>query len=173
MKRLGRISIWTLSILGLSLILAVSTSRTVRAAVTSLVTVANTAANPVPTQAMDAQTAFQVDLTVGFNGQTVTIPQGQRLVVDFVAIHGVAQSTGGPIQPSIILSSTLNGGPQASYYLQPGPSAVNIPGENQLYLAQPVKIYADTLYVSGAFAGYSPSFYSFGVTISGHLVPIS
>jgi hypothetical protein len=42
-----------------------------------------------------------------------------------------------------------------------------------LYLAQPVKIYADTLSVSGAFAGSDPSFYSLGVSISGHLVPIT
>jgi hypothetical protein len=173
MKRFGRISMLTLGILGLSLVIGLATSRQVRAAVTALVTVANTAANPVPTQSMDAQTAFQANLTVGFNGQSVAIPQGQRLVIDFVTINGVVQSGSGPVQPSVILASTLNGGPQTQFWLQPGPSPVNLPGENQLYLAQPVKIYADTLYVLGACAGYSPSFYSLNVSISGHLVPIT
>lgn len=173
MKRIGRIALLTLSILGFSFVLTLATSHKVRAAVSALVTVSNTAANPVPTQSMDAQNAFQTDISVGFNSQNITIPSGQRLVVDFVEINGVVQSNSGPVQPSVIFDSTLNGGPQASYYLEPGPSPVNIPGENQLYLAQPVKIYADTLNVSGAYAGYTPSFYSLNVSISGHLVPIS
>jgi hypothetical protein len=48
---------------------------------------------------------------------------------------------------------------------------VNIPGANQLYFAQPVKVYADTLNVEPAFAGYTPYTYVFNVAISGHLVP--
>jgi hypothetical protein len=173
MKRFGRISMLTLGILGLSLAIGLATSRQVRAAVTALVTVANTAANPVPTQSMDAQTAFQANVTLGFNSQTVTIPAGQRLVVDFVTISGAVQSDSGPIQPSIVLESTLNGGASAQYWLEPGPSPVNLPGEGQVYLAQPVKVYADTLNVSTAYAGYAPSFFSVNVSISGHLVPVS
>jgi hypothetical protein len=173
MKRIGRIALLTLSIIGISFVLTLATSHKVRAAVSALVTVSNTAANPVPTQSMDAQNAFQTDITVGFNSQDITIPSGQRLVIDFVAISGVVQSPSGPVQPSVIFNSTVNGGPLAQYFLQPGPSPVNLPGENQLYLAQPVKIYADALNVSGAFAGYTPNFYSLNVSISGHLVPIS
>ena len=173
MKRFGRISVLTLSIVGLSLVLSIATSHKVRAAVSALVTVSNANTNPVPVASMEAQEAVQYDLTVGFNAQTVTIPSGKRLVIDFVQINGVVQSTDGPVQPSVILQSSLNGGNSANFYLQPGPSPVNIPGENQLFLAQPVKIYADSLSVSGAFAGYSPSFYSLGVRISGHLVPLS
>jgi hypothetical protein len=172
MKRFGRISVLTLSIVGLSLILGIATSRNVRAAVSALVTVSNTLANPVPTQSVDAQNAFQADVTITWpNAQSITIPAGQRLVVDFVAIHGVANSLSGAIQPSIILESSLTGGGSANYYLQPGPSPVNIPGENQLYLAQPVKVYADSLTVSPAFAGFSPYTFIFDVEISGHLVP--
>jgi hypothetical protein len=172
MKRFGRISILTLSIVGLSLILGIATSHRVRAAVSALVTVSNTAANPVPVQGVDAKNAVQYDLALGYGSQPVPIPSGQRLVVDFVTINGVAQSLSGPIQPSIIFQSSLNGGSPTNFYLEPGPSPVNIPGENQLYLAQPLKVYADSLYVSGGFAGFDPSTFIFNVAISGHLVPI-
>jgi hypothetical protein len=49
MKRIGRIALLTLSILGVSFILTLATSHKVRAAVSALVTVSNTAASPVPT----------------------------------------------------------------------------------------------------------------------------
>jgi hypothetical protein len=172
MKRFGKVSVMTLSIIGLSLVLGIATSRDVRAAVSALVTVANTSANPVPAQSVDAKNAFQTDVSLGLSPQAVTIPSGQRLVVDFVAISGIANSLSGPIQPSIILQSSLTGGGSASYYLQPGPSPVNIPGANQLYLAQPVKVYADTLNVSPAYAGFAPFNYIFNVAISGHLIPV-
>ena len=172
MKRLGRISLMTLSVIGLSLILGVATSRGVRAAVSALVTVANTSANPVPTQAVDAKNAFQVDFNLGLSPQPISIPAGQRLVVDFITISGIADSLNGPIQPSIILQSSLTGGGSASYYLQPGPTPVNIPGANQLYLAQALTVYADSLTVSPAYAGFAPFTYTFNVSLSGHLVPV-
>jgi hypothetical protein len=172
MKRFGKVFVLTLSIIGLSLILGIATSHEVRAAVSALVTVANTSANPVPTQSMDAKNAFQSNFTLGLSSQPVAIPVGQRLVVEYVTISGIADSLSGPIQPSIILQSSLNGGASASYYLQPGPTAVNIPGANQLYFAQPVKVYADTLNVAPAYAGFAPFTYTFNVSISGHLVPV-
>jgi hypothetical protein len=172
MKRLGRISILTLSIVGLSLILGIATSHTVRAAVSALVTVSNTSANPVPVESVDAKNAFQVDFNLGLSPQAIAIPSGQRLVVEFVNASGIANSLSGPIQPSIILQSSLTGGGSANYYLQPGPIAVNIPGVNQLYLAQPVKVYADSLTVSPAFAGFPPFTYTFYVSLSGHLIPV-
>ena len=177
MKRFGKVLILTLSIIGLSLIIGIATSHEVRAAVTALVTVANTSANPVPAQSMDAKNAFQANVTVGLvsgtlPSQLVTIPAGQRLVVEFVTISGVANSLGGPIQPTIILQSSLNGGASADYYLDPAPSPVNIPGANQLYLGQPVKVYADTLDVAPAYSGFAPFTYIFHVAISGHLVPV-
>jgi|ERR1035438_929000 hypothetical protein len=172
MKRFGRIFILTLSVVVLSLILGIATSHRVRAAVSALVTVSNTPANPVPVQGVDAKNAVQYDLELGLTPQSITIPTGQRLVVDYVSITGIAQSSSGPIQPSIILASSLNGGTSASYYLQPGPTAVNIPGANQLYLAQPVTVYADSLTVEPAYAGFAPSTFIFNVSISGHLVSI-
>ena len=177
MKRFGKVLGLKLGIIGLSLILGIATSHEVRAAVRALVTVANTSANPVPAQSMDAKNAYQVDLTVslvsGFlTSQALTIPAGQRLVVDFVTASGGAYSLSGPIQPSIVLESSLNGGGQANYYLQPAPTATVIPGTGQMHLAQPVKIYADNLTVAAGFAGFSPASYVFNVAISGHLVPI-
>jgi len=105
-------------------------------------------------------------------GEHITIPPGQRLVVEYVSISGIANSLSGPIQPSIILESSLTGGLNANYYLQPGPTAVNIPGANQLYFAQPVKVYADSLTVAPAYAGFAPFTYTFNVALSGHLVPV-
>ena len=172
MKRFGKVLVLTLGIIGLSLILGIATSHEVRAAVSALVTVANTAANPVPIQSVDAKNAFQTDFNLLLSPQPVAIPVGQRLVVEFVSISGIANSLSGAIQPSIILQSSLSGGGSASYYLQPGPTPVNIPGTNQLYFAQPVKVYADNLTVSPAYAGFAPYTFTFNVAISGHLIPV-
>jgi hypothetical protein len=170
MKRFGRILILTLSIVGLSLILGIATSHTVRAAVSALVTVTNTSANPVPTQDVDAKNAFQTQLTVTFGEapQQISIPSGQRLVVDFVTINGDLFGDGST-QPVIVFSSALTGGGSAGYYLTP---VATVSGLSQLTLAQPVKIYADTLFVEGGYAGVTPTGFSLGVAISGHLVPI-
>jgi len=173
MNRLGRISVFTVAILGLSLAIGMATSHQVRAAVSALVTVSNTSANPVPTESVDASNAFQYDTTMGFAEQAVPIPAGKRLVIDFVAVNGDVSSLDGPIQPSVILESSLNGGNSANYYLEPAPSPVNIAVENQLQLAKDVKIYADTLAISTAVAGYSPNYFSLHISISGHLVPNS
>jgi hypothetical protein len=55
------------------------------------------------------------------------------------------------------------------YYFGPNPSATT-PG--QYYFAQQTTIYADTLSLSPAFAGFTPTFMSFNVVISGHLISI-
>jgi hypothetical protein len=174
MKRIGRTLLLTVGVIGLTLVLGALTSREVRAAVSALVTVSNTSANPVITESMEVKNAFQAQLTVGptLTPQALTIPVGQRLMVDFVTISGVAFSAGGPIQPVIILQSSLNGGGSANYYIEPGPSPISIPGANQLYLAQPMKVYADSLTVSPGYAGYAPSTYVFNVAISGHTVAV-
>jgi hypothetical protein len=171
MKRLGRISVLTLSIIGLSLILGIATSHSVRAAVSALVTVTNTSANPVPTQSVDAQNAFQTQLTATFAEapQQVAIPPGQRLVVEFVTITGDVFSPG-VTQPVVILGSSLNGGGSASYYFSPVQTAVT--GGLQSSMAQPVKVYADALLVSAGYAGATPTGFTLSVAISGHLVPI-
>jgi hypothetical protein len=175
MKRFGKVLVLTLSIIGLSLILGIATSRNVRAAVTALVTVANTSANPVPTQSVDAKNAFQTELSVTTPNVAlpVAIPSGQRLVIDFISIVGGASSLSGPIQPEIAFQSHLTGGASATYYFDPGPTPVNFP--NAIHLAQPVKVYADTLTVVFRALGsevFPPNIYVMTVGISGHLVPI-
>src|ERR1035437_3326516 len=109
MKRFGKVLVLTLSIIGLSLILGIATSRSVRAGVTALVTVANPSANPVPTQSVDAKNAFQTELSVAtFNvSQPVAIPSGQRLVIDFISINGGAGSLSGPVQPGVAVQAPL------------------------------------------------------------------
>jgi hypothetical protein len=58
MKRIGRIALLTLSIIGLSFVLTLATSHKVRAAVSALVTVTNTDSNPVPTTTAVPATPF-------------------------------------------------------------------------------------------------------------------
>ena len=174
MKRFGKVLVLTLSIIGLSLILGIATSHEVRAAVTALVTVANTSANPVPTQSMDAKNAFQTEVFVLSAGQlhAVAIPSGQRLVIEYITIFGFASSSAGPTQPVIQLQSHLTGGTSATYFFEPGPNPVNDPTGRGVYLAQPVKVYADTLNMDLGFTDNSPFLYQMNVAISGHLVPI-
>jgi hypothetical protein len=118
-----------------------------------------------------ARAPFQATVTVNaltnFNYTTVSIPAGKRLVVDMVSMSGAAAGTGGSIQPIIILSSNVAGNPNALFYFAPSPSAT-LP--EQFYSSQPTNIFADSLQVGPAFAGFSPSFMTFNVVISGHLI---
>jgi hypothetical protein len=119
-----------------------------------------------------ARAPFQthVDLFLGPGGGSaqVTIPPGQRLVVDFIGVHGIAQGSGG-VQPDIILLSSVGGGPSTSYDFAPQQSST-VGG--RFDLSQPATIYADSLNVNLAFAGGGavPSSMAFEVQISGHLI---
>ena len=103
----------------------------------------------------------------GVTGQTVTIPKGYRLVVDYVCAHGDAFSSEGGIQPEVTLYSPAGGAPQ--YLLYPQQSAT-VP--DQFSGSWPVAIYADTFGVGAGVSGFPPDSGRFGiqVTISGHLV---
>jgi hypothetical protein len=117
-----------------------------------------------------ARAPFQATVPININNFTftpVTIPAGKRLVVDFISLSGAAQTTGSYVQPIIILSSSVAGNPNANFYVSPPQSGV-APG--QYYENQPATIYADSLSVSPAFAGFTPSFMAFNVVISGHLI---
>lgn len=117
-----------------------------------------------------ARAPFQVTVPINVNNFTytpVSIPAGKRLVVDYIAMSGAAQSASGGIQPIIILSSSVSGSANALYYVAPEQSGT-VPG--QYYHTEKATIYADSLNVSPAFAGYSPSFMAFNVVISGHLI---
>ena len=117
-----------------------------------------------------ARAPFQVTVPVNVNNfvyTSVPIPAGKRLVIDFVAFNGAAQTAGANIQPIILLSSSVAGGPASTYYFGPNQSTTTA---GQYYANNPVTIYSDSLAVGPAFAGYTPTFLSFNVIISGHLI---
>jgi hypothetical protein len=124
------------------------------------------------TNADIARNAFQVTVPVNINNFTYTavaIPAGKRLVVQNVSLSGAAQTAGAYVQPIVILSSSINSGANNLRYFGPNPSAT-APG--QYYADVQTTIYADTLAVGPAFAGYTPTFLSFNVVITGYLVDL-
>ena len=117
-----------------------------------------------------ARAPFQVTVPINvnnFNYTNVPIPSGKRLVIDFISIEGAAQTTGAYLQPIVVVQSSVAGGPASMYYMAP---TQTIPG--QYYYQQPVTIYADTLNLSPAFSGYTPSFMSMNAVVSGHLISL-
>jgi hypothetical protein len=120
-----------------------------------------------------ASAAFEVTVPVNINHfafTPVSIPSGKRLVVQNVNISGAAATTGGYVQPIVILSSTINSAAANIHYYAP-PRSVTDP--TQFYEDQQTTIYADTLEVGPAFAGYTPTFLVFNVVITGYLVDLS
>lgn len=119
-----------------------------------------------------ARAPFQATVSVNinnFNYTPVSIPSGFRLVIDFVSLSGAAQTAGPYVQPIILLNTSVAGNANAVYYIGPQQSGT-APG--QYYHDEKVAIYADSLLVGPAFAGYNPTFMAFNVVISGHLVKI-
>jgi hypothetical protein len=92
MNVLRKILVGLGSIVVVALVLALASPKTIRAAVSALVTVTNTPANPVNTLAADAATAFVEQGTCSFNagfGPNIctvfpiyTVPSGQIAVID-------------------------------------------------------------------------------------------
>jgi hypothetical protein len=122
------------------------------------------------TNADIAKNAFEVTVPININNFTYTavaIPEGKRLVVQNVSLSGAAQTAGAYIQPIVILNATLGTAAANLHYFGPNPSAT-APG--QYYGVFESTIYADTLSVGPAFAGYTPSFLAFNVVITGYLV---
>jgi hypothetical protein len=117
--------------------------------------------------------AFQVTVPINVNNftyTTVTIPAGQRLVIQDVSLSGAAQTNGAYVQPIILFSSTLGSDPANVRYFAPNPSATD-PG--QYYADYNTTMYADTLELGPGFAGYTPTFMSFSVVITGYLVDLT
>jgi hypothetical protein len=114
--------------------------------------------------------AFQVTVPINidnFNFTAVTIPAGYRLVIQNVSLSGAAQTNGSYVQPIVIFSTTLGANSANLRYFGPSPSAT-VPG--QYYGDFETTMYADTLEVSPAFAGFTPTFMAFNVVITGYLV---
>ena len=117
-----------------------------------------------------ARAPFQVTVPINVNNfvyTNVPIPSGKRLVIDYVSLSGAAGTAGAYIQPVILLSSSVAGGPASTYYFGPNPSATT-PG--QYYASNQAAIYSDSLAVGPAYAGYAPTYLVFNVVISGHLI---
>lgn len=117
-------------------------------------------------------TPFQTTVPVNinnFNWTTVAIPAGFRLTVQSISISGEAQAPGEYVQPIVILNASLNGGASNLYYYAPPVSTVD---PTQYYLNQQTTVYADSLLIGPAFAGYDPFSLSFNVAISGYLTKI-
>ena len=149
---------------------AVPLSRTAAAAVVS--PRAAVAAANVKDVDQPARAPFQATVPLNISNFTYTnvpIPAGQRLVIEYVSVTGAAASNSGPVQPIALLSNTVAGSPAATYYIAPLPT-VALP--SQFYHSENTAIYADTLEVGPAFAGYTPSFMVLNVVISGHLISI-
>jgi hypothetical protein len=124
------------------------------------------------TNADIAKNAFAVTVPINinnFNFTPVTIPAGKRLVVQDVSLSGAAQTGGAYVQPIIILSATLGSGPANLHYYAPIQDP-NVPG--QFYADFQTTVYADTLNASPAFAGFTPTFMSFNLVITGYLVDL-
>jgi hypothetical protein len=103
-------------------------------------------------------------LTADTPDQTVTIPKGYRLVIDYVNAQGDVTPSG--VQPEIVLYvPASNSLPQ--YYLYLEQSAAD---PEHFSGSWPVTIYADTLKVGTGYAGGAPSIFSLTVAVSGHLV---
>jgi hypothetical protein len=151
------------------------TDRIVRALIFALLsTIAVlTPANLLAQTTDPALNAFQVTVPINidnFNFTAVTIPAGQRLVIQNISLSGAAQTNGTDVQPIIIFSSTLGSDASNLRYFAPSPSAT-VPG--QYYADYTTTLYADTLSVSPAFAGFTPTFMSFNVVITGYLVNLT
>jgi hypothetical protein len=132
-----------------------------------------TSANLLAQTTDPALNAFQVTVTIDISNFTYTavpIPAGQRLVIQDISLSGAAQTNGAYVQPIILFSSTLGTEASNLRYFGPSPSATT-PG--QYYADYPTTLYADTLSVGPAFAGYTPTFMSFNVVITGYLVNLT
>jgi hypothetical protein len=119
-----------------------------------------------------AHNAFQVTVAINinnFNYTPVAIPAGKRLVIQNVSLSGAAQTGGAYVQPIIILNSTLGSGAPNLRYFAPSQSTT-VPG--QYYSDFQTTVYADKLEAGPAFSGFTPTFLSFNLVITGYLVEL-
>lgn len=132
MKRLGRIAVLAITAAGLGLVLTVASSREMRAAAAELmITVANTTANPVPTEAVNTP-ATQPFGWVATGQATLVVPAGKRLVITDVS--GISN----PLFYANLLISATAGGTETGVVL---PFSAGLAGDS--YLGRTVHMYAD------------------------------
>jgi hypothetical protein len=137
------------------------------------------ATRKLPTVTVDADAAgrapyqAQALLSLASPVASFTIPAGYRLVVEEVNIGGTAGGGTGPTQPIVLAYPYTAANGQVPYYFATNPSTIVSGIENQYYADFPVHQYAESYGVGLGFAGYPPSFMSFNVTVSGHLIAIT
>ena len=120
-----------------------------------------------------AHDAFEVSVTVNVNNfvwTPIPIPAGKRLVVQNVNLSGAATTAGAYVQPIVILDATIGTAPYTLHYYAPSRSVADL---TQWYEDKQTTVYADTLAVGPAFAGYTPTFMAFNVVITGYLVDLT
>lgn len=152
--------------------------KTHRIVLAGLLTLCGTVAACLPAR-LQAQTnsdiaknAFEVTVTVNINNfvyTPVAIPAGKRLVVQNVNLSGAATTSGAYVVPIVILSSTIGSGTANLSYFSPNPYVTD---PSQFYEDKQTTVYADTLQVAPAFAGFTPTFMEFNVVITGYLVDL-
>ena len=146
-------------------LVTLATPKAVHAIVSTLVTVSNTAANPVPTRAADNPARQAVLLTAGIvmpdgqptgtllmNSESVqfTVPAGQRLVVDSVSGNMSAPSGQTPIEVAVLGNSQAQIFPVATFQGSSG-------GFNVFSFATPITTYLDPGSQPLAFCSRGPS----------------
>ena len=133
----------------------------------------------LPTVTVDADQAgrapYQAQAFLSFSSPiaSFTIPAGYRLVVEEVNIAGSAGGGTGPTQPIVLTYPTTAANGRLSYYYGPNPATILSGVENQFYADYPVHQYAESYSVGLGYAGYTPNFMDFYVTVSGHLIAIT
>ena len=120
--------------------------------------------------AQPAPAPFQVTVAVNVDNYTLTavpIPAGKRLVIDSISLNGAPPTSGAYVQPVVLVTAGVAGNRNVSYSFGPDPSTAR---RGYYSASYPTAIDADSLYLSPAFTGYTPTFDSFNVSISGHLI---
>jgi hypothetical protein len=164
------------SIVAVALVLTLAAPKTVRAIVSTLVTVSNTASNPVPTVSTDASTAFveQGNCAAFVSNQCAaslyTVAAGQIAVID--SISGVCEVDPGMVVTEFKMQYMS---PSGSLMLLSIPGVTSPFGANAITVAgQNLKTYASagTIFITGVANGFpvvSTDFCRF--TLSGHIAP--
>jgi hypothetical protein len=117
-----------------------------------------------------ARAPFQASVQLTFGGTVqvpVSIPSGERLVVESVNVSGGGFSAGGGVQPVALLEAGVAGNPVVNYYFAPSESPL---ANDEFYGSWPAAIYADSLVIGMGYAGYVPNSLGLTVRISGHLI---
>lgn len=153
------------SLVAVALVLALAAPKTVHALVSALVTVSNTAANPVPTIGAEAGRAFVVGNSCLFTGATscfvipvYTVPAGETAVIESGSY--TCSLNAGTALTLATMSFTAPGGNLASVHFSPVSSG-----------SQNIKTYAGPGDIDASFDASGSQASGCIFTVSGYLVP--